>query len=234
MTVEYLRYYAVERPDAIALVADGRAVTYGEFGRDLWKFARALQEFGLKRGCSIAIGCDDFYVHWLLILACEYLGLVTASFQAKEGRAAQPLLESVDLVLAEAHYPPGGWNTHIITSDWIAAIFASSDDGPLPETPRSPQDTIRVYRTSGTTGDAKRIHLQRSLMDARQNSFLWLYRESRAGGSVLLNLPMSISGTNVIAAWSIRVGYTLVHQKVQSMAELLPFIGKYKVERMSL
>jgi acyl-CoA synthetase (AMP-forming)/AMP-acid ligase II len=234
MTVEYLHYYAVERPDAIALVAGGRTVTYGEFGRDLWKFARALERFGLKRGAAVAIGCDDFYVHWLLILACEHLGLASASFQAKEGRAAQPLLGSVDLVLAEAHYPPGGWNTQIVTPDWVAAIFAGPDDGPLPETPRLPQDVVRINRTSGTTGDAKRVQQQRSLVDARQERVVWLYREAPAGGSLLLNLPLSISGTILTANWSVRVGYTLVHHKAETMAELLPLIGKYKVARMSL
>jgi 2,3-dihydroxybenzoate-AMP ligase len=234
VTVEYLRYYAVERPDAIALIADGRTITYGDFGRDLWKFVRALQGFGLKRGSAVAIGCDNFYVHWLLILACEHLGLATASFQTKEGRAAQPLLGSVDLVLAEPHYQPGGWNTQAITPDWVDAIFAGPDDGPLPETPRLPQDIIRINRTSGTTGDPKRVHQQRALVEARQACVIWLYRETPAGGSVLLNLPLSLSGTILIANWSVRVGYTLVHHKVESMAELLPLIGRYKVARMSL
>jgi len=234
VTVEYLRYYAVERPDAIALIAGGRTVTYREFGRDLWKFARALQGFGLKRGSAVAIGCDDFYVHWLLLLACEYLCLAAGSFQAKEGRAAQPLLGAVDFVLAEGHYPPGGWKTHIITPDWVAAIFARPDDGPLPETPRLPQDVIRINRTSGTTGDAKRVHQSRALVEARLERTTWIYREAPAGGSVLLNLPLSIGGTILIANWSVRVGYTLVHHKVENMAELLPLIAKYKVARMSL
>jgi acyl-CoA synthetase (AMP-forming)/AMP-acid ligase II len=234
VTVEYLRYYAVERPDSVALITGDRTVTYGEFGRDLWKFARALQAFGLQRGQSVAIGCDDFYVHWLLILACEQLGVASASFQAKEGRAALPLLGSVDLVLAEPHYPPGGWNTKAITPDWVASVFAGPDEGPLPETPRDPKDIIRINRTSGTTGDAKRIHQPRALVEARQGRVLWLYRESPSGGSLLLNLPLSISGTILTASWSIRTGYTLVHHKAASMAELPPLIRQYKVARISL
>jgi acyl-CoA synthetase (AMP-forming)/AMP-acid ligase II len=234
VTVEYLRYYAVERPDAIALVAGGRTVTYGDFARDLWKFARAIEALGLKRGGTAALGCDDFYVHWLLILACEHHGIATASFNAREGRAAQPLLASVDLVLAEPHYPPGGWNTQILTPNWIEDVFARADEGPLPETPRAPQDLIRIYRTSGTTGDAKRIHQTRALVDARQDRLLWLYRESPAGGSMLLNLPLSVSGTILIATWCIRAGYTLVHHQATSMAELPPLIRRYQVARMSL
>jgi 2,3-dihydroxybenzoate-AMP ligase len=234
VTVEYLRYYAIERPGAVALVAGDRTVTYGEFARDLWKFARALQSFGLKRGSAIAIGCDDFYVHWLLILAAEHLGLATASFQAAEGRAAQPLLGSVDLVLAEPHYPPGGWNTRPITPDWVAAVFAGPDDGPLPPAPSSPQDFLRITRTSGTTGQAKRMHYQRSLIEARQARVIWLYREAPAGGSLLLNLPLSIGGTVLTASWAIRTGYTLVHHKAETMAELLPLIGRHKVARVSL
>jgi acyl-CoA synthetase (AMP-forming)/AMP-acid ligase II len=234
MTIEYLRYFAVERPASVALVAGGRTVTYGEFGRDVWKFARALQRLGLQRGQSVAIGCDDFYVHWLLILAGEALGVVTASFQAKEGRAAQPLLGSVDLVLAEPHYPPGGWNTQVLTPDWIAAVFAEPDAGPLPRAPRTPQDLVRIIRTSGTTGDAKRLYHQRALVEARQELVAWLYRDAPLGGSLLLNLPLSIGGTILTAMWSIRSGYTLVHHKAGTMAELLPLIGRYRVARMSL
>ena len=85
MTIEYLIHQAQERPQAIALIEGDREICYADFTRDLWRFTRAVQAFKVPRGGSVAIGCDDFYTHWLLILAFERLGIATSSFDSNEG-----------------------------------------------------------------------------------------------------------------------------------------------------
>ncbi|MEI9987289.1 MAG: hypothetical protein WDN69_31535 [Aliidongia sp.] len=89
MNVGYLLYHSIERPRDLFLVDGEREVRFDEAVRDLRKFVGAVREFGLARGNSVAIGCDDFYTHLLLILAFEHLGITTASFHDKEGRNAR-------------------------------------------------------------------------------------------------------------------------------------------------
>ena len=86
-TSDYVAFHAAERPDSLALINNGRHVTYAELAHDIGKFARALDEFRLPRGSSIAVACDDLYVHWLLLLASEHLGIATASVAASDVRA---------------------------------------------------------------------------------------------------------------------------------------------------
>jgi len=82
VTAEYIALHASERPHAVALINNGRAITYTEFDRDIRKFTAAVGALGLPRGRTAAVGCADFYVHWLLLLAFESLGIGTFSVVA--------------------------------------------------------------------------------------------------------------------------------------------------------
>src|ERR1700680_1358765 len=103
-TYDYIAFHATERPEAAALVNRDRTISYAEFRRDIGKFAVALREFGLPRGSTVAIGCDDVYTHWLLLLAFERLNVATASFDRMETPAPRELIAGVDLVLSQAHF----------------------------------------------------------------------------------------------------------------------------------
>ena len=89
-TFDYVRFHAARRPHAAALVHGSRTFAYAEFRRDVAKFTQALRALGLAPGSSVAVEHRHPYVHWLLLLACEQLGLVSASFTAAEGDAAAP------------------------------------------------------------------------------------------------------------------------------------------------
>jgi non-ribosomal peptide synthetase component E (peptide arylation enzyme) len=84
MTAEYIAFHAAERPDAIALINNGREITYAEFSQDIRKFRRALREFGLQRGARVLIDCDDVYFNWLLRISFEQLCVVTAALDLPE------------------------------------------------------------------------------------------------------------------------------------------------------
>src|SRR5579885_2883407 len=76
---------------------------------DIGKFAAALGEFGLPPRSVVAVGCDDFHLHWLLLLAFERLNVATASYHSGEGAAdCGQLLAGVDLVLSDEHFPLHG------------------------------------------------------------------------------------------------------------------------------
>jgi 2,3-dihydroxybenzoate-AMP ligase len=234
VTIEYLRFHALERPQALILVDGDREIRYAEFVADLWKFTRAVQEFGLKRGSSVAIGCDDFYMHWLLVLAFEHLGIVTASFHSREGRHCQALLGSVDLVLAEPHYPPGGWNIRAITPAWIERVRSRPEEAPPPAVLRHPDDVLRIVRTSGTTGEPKRFHLTHRMSEARLAQMIWLYRDLPAGGGSLVTLPWSIGGTYRSAMLAIRSGFVLIVGNNIGTAQLPALIRRRGVASLTL
>src|ERR1043166_2282474 len=101
MTADYVAYHAAERPDAVAVVSDGRPASYAELDRDIRKFAGAVHERGVVPGGSVAIGCNDFYVELLLLLACERLGAASASLGPRAGCSASSLVGSASPRLSE-------------------------------------------------------------------------------------------------------------------------------------
>src|SRR5437763_1251280 len=211
MTADYVAYPAAERPDAVAVVSDGRSVSYNELGRDSRKFAGAVHKLGVAPGGSVAIGCSDFYVELLLLLACERLGAASASMGSLEGSSA--LLASVSLVLSEHADPPGAAKRHhAITPEWVRSILdrAVSDDLPAPG--RTPEDIVRIGRTSGTTGDSKQLAFRRRQRDARIHGQVWgakITGDSRCLGAV----PFVVNSQYVFAMGALRSGATLISDK---------------------
>src|SRR5581483_10659400 len=166
MTADYIAFHALERPDAVALINRGRAITYAEFDRNLRKLTGAAAELGVPRGGSVAIGADDLYTHWLLLLAFERLGIATISVNPAETSGAIQSLSDIDLMLAEPHFPRlETGRHHVIARAWLEQALAreGTSDHALPAC--APEDPVRILRTSGTTGRPKRILHQRFLHD---------------------------------------------------------------------
>ena len=66
-------------------------------------------------------------------------------------------LSPTDLVLSEPHFPAvGARGHHVTTEEWLARARALEPEDDEPALPRSANDPLRILRTSGTTGRAKR------------------------------------------------------------------------------
>ena len=234
MSYDYIAYFAQQRPNDLVLVDGARAVRYAEFLSDLKKFIHAAAELGLKRGNSVAIGCDDFYSHWLLILAFQHLGITSTSFGALEGRSCQPLLAVVDLVLAEPHYPPGGWKTKVLTAQWLQAAFDRPErDVPLPVR-WQPDEPVRIARTSGTTGDAKRLHQTWDMIERRTLQLLWVYGHRPPGTGGLVTLKFNIAATFRTVCHTLWGGRVVVVGNTVEMAELPALIRRHRLSSVNL
>ncbi len=126
MTADYIAFHADLTPDAAAIVTDGAAISFARFDQDVRKFAAATSGMGVPRAGTVVVQCADPYCHWLMLLACERLGLVTASLGPSEERAVFSLLESADLVLSEEPLPTEITKPrHAVTAQWLGALLAS-------------------------------------------------------------------------------------------------------------
>ena len=154
-TVAYIGYHAIQRPDAIAVIHDGQAVTYADFYSDIGRLVAALRDQGLKPGNRAAVECPQFYWHWALLLAFETLGMATYSFTEDEAASRGDLLASMDIVMCFTAVPPAAKRVQLMDRDWFAAIRGRSPEHPLQAAPIGPETPLRIVQGSGTTGSVK-------------------------------------------------------------------------------
>jgi 2,3-dihydroxybenzoate-AMP ligase len=224
MTADFIAYHATERPEAVAFVNEGRAIGYAEMSADIGRLARALGALGLARGHSIAVGADDVYVHWLLLLAAERLGIAAASFQLGEQRAA-PLLASVDLVLSEPHFSTAGATRHhALTPAWLQSVLALPAEGAAPGPPKRPDDPVRIVRTSGTTATSKRFLVLRRMHEAVGAQWSWAFGLTRRS-RFLVTLPLIVRATYDLGSACLRAGGTVVVETRTGLAATLSAHG---------
>jgi acyl-CoA synthetase (AMP-forming)/AMP-acid ligase II len=223
-TTDYVRFHALHRPSAIALVNNGREITYAEFDRDLRGMTRALRAMGLPAGSAAAVECPDLYLHWLLLLACENVGVVTASFQARMIQLCGTLLDYVDLIVAE-HEIPATWarKTHRLTQAWVSAALASGklddrEDGP--HAVIRPTDPQRIRQSSGTTGIPRLMLASRSAEEATLQNYLMqtgFSKESR----FLITGEFSINSMYWRATVCLRLGATSILEPAVPLAQAI-------------
>jgi 2,3-dihydroxybenzoate-AMP ligase len=233
-TSDYVAFHAAERPDTLALISNGRQVSYAELARTIGKFARALDEFGLPWGSSVAIACDDLYVHWLLLLACEHRGVATASISASDMRAPLALRASVDLVLAGPGIPiTGAPQDRSLTPEWLQGVFARADVELEPAAPGKPDDLIRIAYSSGTTGTPKRILLLRRMIEPRMREFAAQF-EFTPQSRYLLTGPLNVLHMYGVTMACVRSGGTVVFDLVGNTLNVARSVSAYGITRVSL
>jgi len=200
VTADYVRFHAAERPEAIAVVDNGRDVTYAEFARDIRGVMRALRGFGLPRAAKVAIDCRNVYHDWLLRLACEELCLVSTTFAGRESQRFGSALADFDLVLSDNDELAGeGRRFHAIAPEWMEAILARAGDDEVPVLPKRPEDPLRMLHTSGTTGVLKRLLYSRRMHERSIAQSLW-YNGFTRHSRYLLAIPFTV-GAPTACVW---------------------------------
>ena len=171
-TCEYLKYHAIRAPGAVALIHNGREFTYAQFHRDWSKFLKAARCFDLARGGSAAICCGDVYVHWLLLLALDSVGIVTASFLSSEGSSCEKLLSKVDVVISDdQQFSKYAAKFFHVTSEWISDVFISEEEpennAEIEGADIEPNAPFRIVRSSGTMAGQKMMFKTREMFESR-------------------------------------------------------------------
>ncbi len=210
MTADYVAHHAAERPSAVAVISDGHATSFQELNARLCQAASGLRVLGLQRGATVAIGTNNLYLHWLLLLACERLGIAAASFADDEGDGCAPLLGSVDLVISAPRFAvPGARRHHTLTQAWVDDLWAQPPGRDALASAKSPDDPVRIVRTSGTTGASKRFLVTRRMHDALTTLWRGVFRLT-PHSRYLQTLSMVVRATFDFGSTVLRTGGTIV------------------------
>lgn len=219
----FIALHARRRPDHPALCCNGVSIPYLTLHRDLTAMTLALAEFGLAPGEVAAVTHHDLYFHLLLVFGFASLGVMTGSFRGDEGAECHPLLAKADLVLAPHRIAqPACKRIFTITDDWVAAVLASPALVGLPPVQAQPETPLVVLRSSGTTGQPKRMMLTHGMMAVR-------LRTQRAPGRLGLNrharflaiMHFSVGSMLMAASNCFMLGATFMFYNRREPAEIL-------------
>jgi acyl-CoA synthetase (AMP-forming)/AMP-acid ligase II len=164
---EWISFRAKSRPDHVAVVVPSGPVRYGEFDGQIDKVAERLAALGIRAGGTVAVHLPDEYVHWLFVLALDRLGLASVSIGMPSPQ--HPLLMALrpDLVVTTAE---GAQQTPLrslaVTPQWYGETTAMPAVARSPRQ-RRPDEIVRYFASSGTTGTPKLMAVTRAQMEWR-------------------------------------------------------------------
>ncbi len=209
-TPDYIAQHAQNRPQALAVIDQGKAVTWASFQQDLVRVCAALQALGAQAGTRVALICEDRYLHWLLVLACEQLGAVSDAILEPHSEPWATLPQRADLLLTNWKpplEPPCAWQ--LLTPHWLAQLRLRGDLPHLAAPTLPANAPARVARSSGTTGATRRMLLTRQDLDRRVSNVMALLGVTSAS-RFLLTLQPAASTACFQANACARAGATVV------------------------
>ena len=225
MTADFIAFHAAERPDAVAVIYGDQRVTYAKLDRVLQAMTRSLSELGLAWGSRVAIAVDNTYVHLLLLLAFERLGIATASYQPIDDAGIRQIPPFFDLIVTESESRFEGVRPRLaVTKDWLARAMAGMHaDRAMP--PQPPDDIpARLLRTSGTTGVAKWFQIPRrvheGMINERIRNFAMTTRSRQ-----LFTLTFRVRAVYEFVSACLRAGGTIVCDITARWAEQISSAG---------
>ncbi|MBX7541061.1 fatty acid--CoA ligase [Qipengyuania sphaerica] len=161
---QFIRHWAEDRPDNIAMEQDGEAISFGEFDTRSRKIVNMLKARGIAKGDRVAWLGKNARHYFELFYSAARLGAVMVPIgwrlAAPEiayilGDTGANLLflgegfeELADKACGQMESPP----EVVSTPDALSAIEAASDDD---FEPAGPDNAVLQLYTSGTTGNPK-------------------------------------------------------------------------------
>lgn len=225
-TVSHIGYHAARRPGDVALIVNGQEIAYGAFYRDIGKMVAALRGFGLEPGDAAGVEHPHLYLHWLLLLAFEALGVSTFSYARGEAAMVEEALAGTALVMCSPGQEPAiARRAHPMDTAWIDSVAETEPDRPLIPAPIGPDTPIRIVKSSGTTGSFKRM-----IHTGRVHEFWIRQYQLRAGfnrnSRYLVTAGFHFQVFHVVATACIRMGGACVYDEREGIANAL---SKYAI-----
>ena len=230
------------RPGGLAVYGPAGPVPYGRLVHDADTLATELMEQGVTRDDMVGLHFGYSYLHVLLIVALDRLGIPSMSLAATDRGALPVVLPQYGLtaIVAGAAAPPSPPCRWIVIAEPDRAKAGAVDAARLAALDSPPDAFVRLCWSSGTTGGMKGSPLSRRVQAHRIASRRLLrgmgphtryftgmplgsaagYGSTvaalAAGGAVILPNP----GTDVVALMN-ALGVTLTNGPPSVLAELM-------------
>jgi len=210
-TLEYLQWHALMQPRKMAIRVESAGVDYERFYIDTLRVTQAVAREGVQPGQLVAVCTPDPYLHWLLLLACENLRAVSASFLRQEWQATQELLTHADWTFTDEAIDGLRGEQRVLNAEWIAQAMSLPVEQALQfQCVGAAQDeAVRLTRSSGSTGKPKLILQDRHRFE---HSMRTLSQEIgfTAESVFLVTAPFVVNGVYLRASACLRLGATVV------------------------
>ena len=161
---DFIRHWAVDRPDAVVLEQDGRRTTFAELEKSGCRIVAALADAGVGKGDRIVWYGKNSDFYFQLLFSAGRAGIVTVPVGWRLAPAEVEYIlrdtgaklvfagdDFVDCARAVAAQLPG--SPRVIGVDEARAWFSAS--APAEMTAAEPDDAVIQLYTSGTTGKPK-------------------------------------------------------------------------------
>jgi len=234
---DYLHATAARLPDKVALVCDGRRLTYAELEARSNALAHALVRRGVRRGDRVVVFADNtvqtVVSFWGVLKANAVTALVNSQVKTEKlahlledcrptalvtdarhtaifaaAAARSPHLKSVIISGPRDAARTAGLPA---VSDWDAALAAEPADAPPPRQ-NLDIDLASIVYSSGSTGDPKAIMLtHRNMLTAATS--ISTYLENTEDDVILDVLPLSLTYGLYQLITTVKVGARLVLER---------------------
>ena len=158
---EGIERWALKTPDAVAVVACDRTLTYAEFDSEANRIAGALQARGLSHGDRVVLllpRCSDFLVSLFAVMKCG-AAYIPMDPEYPADRISYILNDSCGRFVITTKEKCAYYKEHSIDIDELKAVAAGLTDK-APSVTVSSEDLAYLIYTSGSTGTPKGVMLQ--------------------------------------------------------------------------
>ena len=212
-TFEFLEYHAAVNPARTALIMGDESITFEQFHADAMRFSWAFAEWGVSRGQLVLVSHPSLYVEWLLLIACENVGAISASYPSADAIASTRTRERADFVFADSASPTGGGQAvlRMIDDGSLETVFGRSlnDVRDHPRMLLGPDEAQRLTHSSGTSSSPRAMLLRRGAQEAK----LRIHRRAAGHSSetrLLVTMPFMVNSTYLLATLCLRLGALVV------------------------
>lgn len=224
-TFECVEYRALREPARLAVASGAERYSYAMLHAYAVRLTRKLAALGLRRGQGAAISLVGGFSEVAFVLACENLGVATASFVADGDPEAQVLFGLVDWVFSDLPQPAAPPGRFVLLDAAFAASLrdASPLDGqPHPRVAQELDEPQRYSRTSGSTGRAKWMMFTRQAQEVRIRRIQREADTYRPDSVLLMAQPFIVNGALTMALGGLRLGAAVAFVKGHELAGLRP------------
>ncbi len=198
---KWIGFWAKLRPDHVAVVLPNATIRYADFYAQINKVAASLQALGLQPNYRVAVQQPNEYVHWLLLLALDRLGVSTLSVDNVATQQSVLAALKPDFMLVPEGVQTGAVPSLQVTRQWYAETM-TLPVGAHPGRSHKPDEVVRFFASSGTTGMPKLMPITRRQVEIRiENARAAMAAGLHTRACTLLSMPTGGGYTWPLCYW---------------------------------